>query len=119
MFVFSFPSFGLRLTLRKFTTGATTSQYTSAHNSDSAVAARKIAAHFSSTKNSQSVTILLQQAAVAPEQKFLELIEPVEMGLYNKANETYGYDVLDPCIDCFFRGMQSYWRTFLLVVILT
>lgn len=95
---------------RKFT-GATTSQYTSAHDSDSAVAARKIAAHFPSSANSQSVTILLQQKGVAPTTAdFLEQIQPVELGLYAACQQKYGYDVTTPCPDCFFRSMQSYWR---------
>ena len=95
---------------RKFT-GETTSQYTSAHDSPSQRAARKISHFFPAQKNTQSVTILLQQKSGthATRESFLELTKSVELKLYNASRDKYNYRVEEPDTNGFFRSMQSYW----------
>lgn len=92
-------------------TSVTVAQYDSPDGSDSAVASAKINKHFPSQSGTNQVTILLKKKNAAPETSIVELpgMKQVQLSLYNATRDEYGYDITEPCDDCFFRSMQSYW----------
>jgi hypothetical protein len=91
-------------------TAATTSQYTSAYDSPSAVAQRKISHYFPKTKKAVAVSVLLSQSSEQLAVPFLDAIKDVELDFYTAVSEKYGYSVTaETGKVSFIRDVSSYW----------